>query len=139
MYGARMTSKLVTTLKIESWDEVPTHEFPDESRWTRAAVTLAEGKDGLVDGTWEMVMVNLADGTSHYATVMRLSGTLDGRSGSFALVGQGDFDGTTSSTTAAVVPGSGTDGLAALTGRLESVSTHADYPYLPLTLTYDFG
>ena len=84
-------------------------------------------------------MVNLADGTSHYATVMRLSGTLDGRSGSFALVGQGDFDGTTSSTTAAVVPGSGTDGLAALTGRLESVSTHADYPYLPLTLTYDFG
>ena len=134
-----MTSTLATTLKIASWDESPTHEFPDGSKWTRAAVTLAEGTDGLADGTWDMVMLNLADGTSHYATVMRLTGTLDGRPGSFALMGEGTFDGTTSSTTATIVPGSGTDGLVGITGGIESVSTHADYPFMPLTLTYDFG
>ena len=36
-----------------------------------------------------------------------------------------------------IIDGSGTGDLAGISGSAQSVSTHADYPYLPLTLTYE--
>jgi hypothetical protein len=38
-----------------------------------------------------------------------------------------------------VVEGSGTGQLAGLTGTADSVSTHDDYPFMPLTRKYDIG
>jgi hypothetical protein len=70
---------------------------------------------------------------------MRLTGILDGRAGSFVLSGEGTFDGTTASGQMSVVTGSGTDGLAPISGTCVSVSTHADYPFMPLTLTYELA
>ena len=35
-----------------------------------------------------------------------------------------------------ILPGSATDDLAGITGSCSSVSTHADYPFMPLTLDY---
>jgi hypothetical protein len=37
-----------------------------------------------------------------------------------------------------VVPGSGTGELSGLSGTVSSRSTHADYPHMPLSLTYEF-
>jgi hypothetical protein len=78
-----------------------------------------------------------ADGTSSYVTLMHITATLGGRSGSFVLQGQGSFDGTTARGESTVVAGSGTGGLVGITGIAESVSTHADYPFMPLTLRYE--
>lgn len=128
---------LATRLKIESWDEAPTREFDDGGKVTRAAVVLSDGTEGLTGGTFESVMYYRPDGTSRYVTVTHLSATLDGRSGSFVLTGEGTFDGVTAAGTSEVVPGSGTQDLAGITGSCESISTHADYPFMPLTLTYD--
>ncbi len=50
-----------------------------------------------------------AGGTSSYVTLRHITGTLDGRAGSFVLQGT------------------------------ESASTHDDYPFMPITLTYDIG
>jgi hypothetical protein len=36
-----------------------------------------------------------------------------------------------------VVPGSGTGELAGISGTGTSVSTHDDYPFMPLTLRYE--
>ena len=80
-----------------------------------------------------------ADGTSDYVTLMHITGTLDGRPGSFVLQGHGTYDGTTARAQSQVVPGSGTGELAGLNGTAESVSTHQDYPFMPLTLKYDIG
>jgi hypothetical protein len=70
---------------------------------------------------------------------MRVTGILDGRAGSFVLRGEGAFDGTTASGRMTVVADSGTGGLSGITGTCESVSTQADYPFMPLTLAYELA
>lgn len=128
---------LTTRLRIAAWDEQPIAEFDDGSKITRASVTLSEPADGLEGGSVESVMFYRPDGTSRYVNVMRLSATLDGRSGTFVLSGDGDYDGTTASGTSAIVPDATTGELAGITGTCTSTSTHADYPYMPLELSYE--
>ena len=69
----------------------------------------------------------------------RMASPLRIQASGVVLRGEGTFDGTTARVTATVVPGSGEDGLAGVTGEAESASTHADYPYMPLTLRYKLG
>ena len=129
-------TKLVTKLEIKSWDEKPYRVLDDGSKFTRAEVTLAGTGDELESGAFEAVMYYRADGTTAYVSVMQLSGKIAGRQGSFVLRGKGDFDGTTARGEMEIVDGSGTAGLAGITGTARSVSTHADYPYMPLEITY---
>ena len=126
-----------TKLRIESWDEKPYRELDDGSKFSRAEVTLPESEDGLTSATSESLLFYRADGTSSFVTLMRITGTLDGRSGSFVLQGHGTYDGTTARVDSHVVEDSGTGDLVGLRGTGESVSTHADYPFMPLTLKYD--
>ena len=132
-----MTEKLTTTLKIDNWDENPTQENDDGTKLTRAVVTLTDGADELKSGRFESLMHYKTDGTAAYVTVMRVEAELDGRSGAFTAVGEGTFDGTTASGTMHIVEGTGD--LAGITGTLESSSTHADYPNMPLVVEYDLG
>ncbi len=128
-----------TRLKISAWDEQPAAEYDDGSKITRAAVTLTDGVDGVVRGTVESVMYYRPDGTSHYVNVMHLDVAHGGRTGSITLTGSGTYDGTTASGTSTIVPGSATGELVGIAGTCHSSSTHADYPFMPLTLTYDFA
>ena len=132
-----MAVTLTTKMRIASWDESPVEEFEDGSKVTRAQVRLSGGDEGLTSGSMGMLAYYRPDGTSSFVTVMRLTGLLGGRAGSFVLRGEGAFDGTTASGRMTVVAGSGTGGLAGISGGCESVSTHADYPFMPLTLAYD--
>ena len=126
-------------LKIESWDEKPYRELGEGDKLTRADVLLSGPDDGLTSAIFEALMFYRADGTSTYVTLMHLTGTLDGRRGSFVLQGQGTYDGKTARGESYVVEGSGTGELAGLGGTCQSVSTHDDYPFMPLTLNYDIG
>jgi len=125
-------------LQIENWDEQPYQEFPDGSKVTKADVALArpEGEDEGLEGSLESLMCYRPDGTSTLVSQMVLSGVLEGRTGVFVLQGAGTYDGTQASLRLDIVAGSGTGDLAGVSGSAESVSTHADYPYMPLTLTY---
>ncbi|MEV4620864.1 DUF3224 domain-containing protein [Asanoa sp. NPDC049573] len=134
-----MTEIMETKLEITSWDEKPYREFDDGRKFSRAEVTLAGTGDGLTSGAFESLLYYRADGTSDYVSNMEITGTLGGRSGSFVLQGAGSYDGTTARITTTVVPGSGTGELAGITGSAESVSTHADYPHMPLTLRYELA
>jgi hypothetical protein len=129
-----MSDILKTKLNIDSWDEKPYRELPDGTKFTRAEVVLS-GSD-VSAATFDALMFYRADGTSSYVTVMRVEATLGGRTGAFVLRGEGAYDGTTARGTSEIVAGSGTDGLAGITGTAESVSTKADYPFMPLTVTY---
>ncbi|REF95642.1 uncharacterized protein DUF3224 [Asanoa ferruginea] len=128
-----------TKLEITSWDEKPYREFDDGRKFSRAEVALAGTGDGLTSGSFESLLYYRADGTSEYVSTMELTGTLGGRSGSFVLHGSGSYDGKTARVTTTVVPGSGTGELAGITGTAESVSTHADYPHMPLTIRYELA
>jgi hypothetical protein len=134
-----MQKTVEARLKIESWDEKPYRELGEGGKLTRAHVLLSGPDDGLTSATFEALMFYRADGTSAYVTLMHVTGTLDGRRGSFVLQGQGTFDGKTARGESYVVEGSGTGELAGLGGTCESVSTHDDYPFMPLTLRYDIG
>jgi hypothetical protein len=125
---------LKTKLKIESWDEKPYRELPDGTKFTRAAVALSGSGDGIGEATFDGLMYYRADGTSSYVTLMRIEATIDGRAGALVLRGEGAHDGTTARGTSEIVAGTG--GLAGISGTAESVSTHADYPFMPLTVTY---
>ena len=126
-------------LKIESWDEKPYRELGAEGKLTRADVLLSGPDDGLTSAVYEALMFYRADGASSYVTLMHITGTLGGRAGSFVLQGHGTYDGTTARGQSDVVEGSGTGELTGLTGTAESVSTHDDYPFMPLTLRYELG
>jgi hypothetical protein len=135
-----MTEIMETKLEITSWDEKPYRELDDGRKFSRAEVTLAgTGGDGLTSGSFESLLYYRADGTSEYVSIMELTGTLGGRSGSFVLQGTGTFDGTTARFTTTIVPGSGTGELAGISGSATSASTHADYPHMPLTIRYDLA
>jgi hypothetical protein len=129
---------LETKLHIDSWNEEPYRELADGQKWTRAEVTLT-GDGDLASGSFESLMYYRPDGTGTYVMLMHLTGTLDGRSGSLVLQGSGTYEGKTARVTSTVVPGSGTGGLAGITGSAESVSTSADYPNMPLTLRYELA
>ena len=134
-----MQKILPARLRIESWDEKPYRELGEGAKFTRADVVLSGPDDELTSGTFEALMFYRPDGTSSYVTLMHITGTLDGRAGSFVLQGDGTYDGKAARGQSQVVEGSGTGGLAGLSGTAESVSTHDDYPFMPLTLKYDIG
>jgi hypothetical protein len=136
-----MTTTLDTSMEIGSWDEQAYREFADGRKFTRAEVTLkgSGGPDGIESAAHEGLMYYAADGTSSYVTMMQITGTLDGRSGSFVLDGTGTYDGSTATGEFRIVAGSGTGELTGISGSASSVSTHEDYPFMPLTLHYDLG
>jgi hypothetical protein len=136
-----VTTTVEAKLRIDSWDEKPYRELDDGSKFTHAEVSLtADGPppdDGITKATFEGLMFYRPDGTSHYVVVMQTTATLAGRSGTFVLSGEGTYDGQEARMSVTVIEGSATGDLNGLTGSLESSSTHADYPDMPLSLHYN--
>lgn len=132
-----MATSFEGKLEIKAWEETPTEQFDGGMKLTKAVVALSGSADGLSSASFQALMFYRADGTSTYVTLMRVVGTLSGRSGSFVLQGSGTFDGRVARVESVVVEGSGTGELAGLRGTSESVSSHEDYPFMPLTLAYD--
>ncbi|HEX6500826.1 MAG TPA: DUF3224 domain-containing protein [Micromonosporaceae bacterium] len=135
-----MGTYVETKLQIKSWEEQPYLQLEDGRKFTRASVVLSGSQDDFhADATWDALMYYAPDGTSSYVGLMHVTGRLGDRTGSFVLQGSGTYDGTQASGESHVVPGSGTGDLAGLRGTSRSVSTHADYPYMPLTLDYEIA
>jgi hypothetical protein len=136
----RAMPELDTTLTIGSWDEPAYRELPDGRKFTKAEVALSVADDAIeVTGTMDSLMFNADEKTSFFAGLLRFDGRLGDRTGSFVLTGQGDYDGTRARFDLTIAPGSGTGELAGIRGTATSVSTHDDYPHMPLTLSYTLG
>ncbi len=69
------------------------------------------------------------DGSAGYVALERVMGTLAGRRGSFTLQHHGVLDRGTSELILAVVPDSGTDELAGLSGRMEIIIASGTHSY----------
>jgi hypothetical protein len=134
-----MSETIHTKLKIASRDEQLIEEFGNGSKITMAQVMLDEGTEGVTSGTFHSSMCYGPDGTSQYSMLMRLSATLSGRTGHFMLLGEGLFDGASAISHIRILEGSGTDKLDGISGSCDSLSTHSDYPYMPLALNFDFA
>jgi hypothetical protein len=132
------TTHLETRLKIESWDEKPYRELDDGRKFTRANVALSVAEAGIdARATWDAVLYYAADGTSSYVGLMHVEGRLGDRTGSFVMEGTGAYDGTEARGESTVVTATASGELRGLRGTGVSVSTHDDYPFMPLVLDYD--
>jgi hypothetical protein len=101
-------------------------------------VTLRKTFSGPLTGTSVVAMTSVAVGEAPagYVAVELVTGTLDGRSGSFVLQHTGVVDGSAGSPGGVVLPGTGTGELAGLRG---SMSIEHDDAGAVLTLDYELG
>lgn len=83
-------------------------------------MTLAKTFHGDLEATsvGEMLAIRTVEGSAGYVAMERVTGTLEGRAGSFALQHSGTMDRGTPTLSVTVVPDSGTDALTGLTGTM---------------------
>ena len=78
----------------------------------------------------QMLAVRTAiPGSAGYVAMERVTGTLEGRQGSFALQHSGTMNNGAQSLSVTVVPDSGTDGLTRLTGTMEIIIESGKHNY----------
>jgi len=139
-----MSTHAAAKFSIKSWDE----KTWDGRNWkdvpgaklTHAAVTKTYQGDIEGEGISHTLTTYDAQGSAHYVGLEHITGKLGARAGSFVLQVDGTYDAASGLAKAqwSVVPGSGTDALAGLTGSGGFVAGHADAA-VPATLDYDFG
>jgi hypothetical protein len=137
-----MTSQANGTFRTTSWDEKPPGDDDKGPRVAHAHTTMAY--DGAVEGTSaaDYVMHYSGQGegwgSGTYTGFEQMTGTVDGRSGSFVVQHTGEFGGTTVSARWVIVPGSGTGELADLRGEGAFTAQHGD-DAVPYRLDYTFA
>ena len=122
------------TFKIVSWDEEPFDEPECGSKLTRAHVK--KSFEGDLSGTGNLMYVmTYLDGGASFSGFEKVAGSLGGRTGTFVLRHTGSYDGEKATTECEVVPGSGTDELAGLSGTGRFSAGHAEEH--EMTLDYE--
>jgi hypothetical protein len=120
-----------------SWDETPYAELDGAAKMTRASIRWTLDGDLRGDASTEMLMFYADDGTAHYVSLDRVSGSLGDRSGTFVLRGVGSYDGSEARATLTVLPGSGTGELKGLRGEGAAGAGHGNTS--ALKLSYQLG
>lgn len=137
-----MTITLTTSFAIQSWDEKTWDGQPaaevKTAKATRASVTYAYEGDIIGTSQIEYVMLYVDEVNGSWVAVEKITGTVNGKSGSFALQHTGTFDKLRVHGTCSVVPDSGTGELAGLSGN-GSLSIEGHQERYPLALTVTFG
>ncbi len=124
---------ITVAFEITGWDETPYDEPADGPKLTRA--TLTKRFRGALDATSVTELLTAqGDASRGYVANERVSGTLDGRSGTFVLQHGGVADASGQRAFGHVVPGSGTGALRGLRG--DAVYAH-DEAGARLTLTFE--
>jgi hypothetical protein len=122
---------------INSWDEKPYSEGPSLPKLTKVSAVKTFSGDIDGEGRVEYLMMYGSNGSASFVGLERITGRLEGRSGTFVLQRTGVFEDGVAKESYSVVPGSGTGELRGLRGGGTSSLGHAnDYPF---TLDYDLG
>ena len=114
------------TFKILSWDEESFDEPEDGTKLTRAHVRKSFHGDLSGTGNLMYVMTYLNSEEASFTGFEKVVGSLGGRTGSFVLRHTGSYDGEKATSEYEVVPGSGTNELAGLSGTGEFSAGHAE-------------
>ncbi|WP_225897036.1 DUF3224 domain-containing protein [Brevundimonas goettingensis] len=118
--GASMTAAAETRHALGTFDVsiTPVQRAPDAAPDAPGRMTLKKTFHGGLTGTGvgEMLATMAGGNSGAYVAMERVTGTLEGREGTFALVHRGLMDQGAQDLLITIVPGSGTDGLAGITG-----------------------
>ncbi|MFD9354499.1 DUF3224 domain-containing protein [Streptomyces sp. NPDC060031] len=121
------------------WEEHPVGPAESFPRLARATVTNAF--TGVVTApatTCDYTITYTAESVGGFAGMELLSGSIDGRKGTFALEERGTFDATGTDCRFEVVPGSGTGDLTGLSGSGSFRARHGESS-VEYTFTYDLS
>jgi len=124
-----MTQHATGTFEVKMAPLDPAFKF-DENPITR--FSLDKHFHGDLDATSKGEMLaagNPAQGSGGYVAMERISGTLQGRTGTFALQHSGTMDNGQYHLNVAVVPGSGTGQLTGLTGAMNIIIEAGKHSY----------
>ena len=137
-----MTTTATVTVTARSWEEDRLTEADATHAVARAVFSTGYEGD-IVGSSTAALLISYVGGdpadphslVGPYVGYEQVTGTLDGREGSFVLATRGDHTGGVARTDVEVVPGSGTGGLAGLRG---TGGYAADAMTYTLTLDYEF-
>lgn len=124
-----------------SFDVKITPQLPAEpqGRWAPGWMTLDKQFHGVLEGTSEGVMLAVRteeEGSAGYVAIERVTGTLDGREGTFVLQHSGVMDRGQKRLAISVIPGTGTGALAGLRGTMDIIVNDGKHQY---ELEYELG
>lgn len=103
-----------------------------DGRWAPGRMVLDKQFHGALQGASEGMMLAVRtdeEGSAGYVALERVTGTLDGREGTFVLQHSGIMDRGAKRLVIDVVPGTGTGGLAGLRGTMGIVITEGKHEY----------
>lgn len=129
-----MSSFANATFTIESWDEQPIHEVEGLSKLARVTARLSYKGDIEGLGVVEYLMTYHDDQSATFIGLERIQGGLAGYTGSFVLQHSGIYKDGSAKSSFTVVPGSGSDKLAGLSGHGEYAASGCE---APITMHYD--
>jgi Protein of unknown function (DUF3224) len=137
-----MSRQVTGTYTVKSWDEKtwdgkPWNEVPG-SKVTHSLVTQAftGGIEG--EAICQQLVAYSGDTYASFVGLHHVTGSVEGRSGSFVLQSSGTYSDNTARVTWFVVPGSGTGELVGLSGQGSYTAGQEGYPNVPYTLDYEF-
>src|SRR3954447_14702282 len=143
--GTMTDTETAGTFTTTGWDEQPYAEPEGGPKLARAHVT--NTYEGVIAGEAVLEMLlfyepKAADdeswGTGRFVAFEHVTGTVDGRTGSFVLREEGTFEGAEISASFTVEPGSPSGGLAGLTGA-GTYGVKLGDPSASYTFDYAFG
>lgn len=119
-----LTSKC--TFQITGWEEKTYQELIGGAKLTQAKVT--QTYSGGIEGTSsiEYLMAYTIQGTVSFVGLEKISGTLEGKAGSFVIQHVGTFSEGKARSSWSIIPGSGTDDLVGLQGQGTYVAGHGE-------------
>lgn len=124
-----MTTRAVGTYTTTSWDENPYQKEEGSATLARAHVENVFSGELAGKGILEYLLAYGSDGTATYVGLQRFAGSIGGSEGTFVARIEGTHTGKAAETWT-IIEGSGTDGLAGIsgTGSVRSVdNTTAEY------------
>lgn len=135
--------KATITVTGKTWDETRVAEADPVHAVARATFTTTYAGDIEGESTCCLLLSYVGGDPDKPETMVgpyvgyeQVTGTLDGRSGTFVLQARGEHSGGVATTEVCVVPGAGTGDLAALRGEGSYAADAMEYT---LKLDYDFG
>ena len=114
-----MSQNAASNFTVTSWEEKPYEGSTEDLKITQALVSKNYTGDITGVGSVIYLMKHKADGTASFIGLQQINGSIEGRSGSFAIEQNGHFDGNQAKGTYQIKPGSGTGDLSTLQGEGE--------------------
>lgn len=140
MIRSQVRKNAVATVTATGWDEAHYDAPEGQPALAQAEFPLTYQGDLVGSSSTRMLLVYTGGDpakpetlVSDYVGLERITGTLDGRTGSFVVQHEGRHEGGVARTKGRIVPGSGTGDLAGIEGEVEAAAGDMTYQ---VTLSY---